>query len=315
MHPEAFLSCKEGMELLQSKPYQESVQSIIVDEAHCILEWGLDFRKDYSNLAMLCATFPTVPVVALTATASKADVILIKESLNLKKPVEITANPDRPNIFYEKIIRKGNDLEFFQELLHNIATVLLKKKLDYPLTILYLPLKWCGYAFKYLAKHLGKEQYYPLDAEAIPENRLFAQFHSPQTNAMKNQILTELSSPLSKLRVVFATVALGMGIDIPCIRHVIHVGPPHTIREYFQETGRAGRDRKQSTAVLYYNKRDIAISRPGISDSIREYCKLEDSCLRMFLLGCLDVHDVMKDNPHVCCSYCKMQCKCSECTT
>ncbi|CAB4015264.1 ATP-dependent DNA helicase Q1 [Paramuricea clavata] len=107
------------MELLQSKPYQESVQSIIVDEAHCILEWGLDLRKDYSNLAMLCATFPTVPVVALTATASKADVILIKESLNLKKPVEIAANPAKPNIFYENIIRKGNDLEFFQELLHN----------------------------------------------------------------------------------------------------------------------------------------------------------------------------------------------------
>ncbi|CAB3992297.1 Hypothetical predicted protein [Paramuricea clavata] len=208
MHPEAFLSCKEGMELLQSKPYQESVQSIIVDEGS----------------------------------------------------------------LYFRMVRTST-------------------------------------------QHLGKEQYYPLDAEAIPENRLFAQFHSPQTNAMKNQILTELSSPLSKLRVVFATVALGMGIDIPCIRHVIHVGPPHTIREYFQETGRAGRDRKQSTAVLYYNKRDIAMSRPGISDSICEYCKLEDSCLRMFLLGCLDVHDVMKDNPHVCCSYCKMQCKCSECTT
>jgi superfamily II DNA helicase RecQ len=87
---------------------------------------------------------------------------------------------------------------------------------------------------------------------------------------------------LSKLRVVFATVALGMGIDIPCIRHVIHIGPPHTIREYFQETGRAGLDRKQSTAVLYYNKRDIAMSRPGISVTIREYWKLEESCLNRF---------------------------------
>ena len=258
---------------------------------------------------MLCAAFPSVPVVALTATASKADVMSIKGSLNLKNPVEIIGNPDRPNVFYEKIVRKGTDLEFFQELLGKIASDLLKKKLDYPLTILYLPLKWCGFAFKYLDKHLGKEQYYPTDAESIPENRLFAQFHSPQTNAMKNQILTELSASQSKLRVVFATVALGMGVDIPCIRHVIHVGPPHTVREYFQETGRAGRDGKQSVAVLYYNNRDIAISRAGISDSIREYCKLQDSCLRMFLLRCLDIHDnVMKTKPYLCCSYCKIQC-------
>lgn len=94
---------------------------------------------------------------------------------------------------------------------------------------------------------------------------------------MKNQILTELSASHSKLRVVFATVALGMGVDIPCIRHFIHLGSLHTVREYFQETGRAGRDGKQSVAVLYYNNRDIAISRrAGISDSIREYYKLQE---------------------------------------
>ena len=121
--------------------------------------------------------------------------------------------------------------------MHKIASDLLEQKLDCPLTIKYLPLKWCGFAFKHLDSHLGKKQYYPNDAEAIPENRLFAQFHSPQTNAMKNQILTELSSSQSKLRVVFLTVALGMGVDIPCITNVIHVGPPHTVREYFQETG------------------------------------------------------------------------------
>ena len=97
---------------------------------------------------MLCAAFPSVPVVALTATASKADVISIKRSLNLKNPVEIIGNPDQPNVFYEKIVRKGTDLEFFQELLGKIASDLLQKKLDYPLTVLYLLLKWCGFAFK-----------------------------------------------------------------------------------------------------------------------------------------------------------------------
>ena len=94
----------------------------------------------------------------------------------------------------------------------------LKKKLDYPLTIMYLQLKWCGFAFKYLSKHLGNEQYCPENAEPIPENRLFARYHSPQTIAMKHQILSELSSPSSKLRLILATVALGMGIDIPGIK-------------------------------------------------------------------------------------------------
>ena len=66
---------------------------------------------------MLCAAFPSVPVVALTATASKVDVISIKRYLNLKNPVQIIGNPDRPNVFHEKIVRKSTDLDFFQEFL------------------------------------------------------------------------------------------------------------------------------------------------------------------------------------------------------
>ena len=181
------------------------------------------------------ATFPAVPVVALTATASKKDVINIKRSLNMRNPVEVIASPNRPNIFYEKVFRKGEDIEVFEAILH-------------PITILYLPPKWCGFAYKFFGRELGKEQYYPLNSAAKPENRLFAQFHAPQTIAMKEQILTELSSQTSTVRVIFATVAMGTGVDIPSIRKIIHVGPPCTVREYFQETGRAGRDRKQSTA-------------------------------------------------------------------
>ena len=179
---------------------------------------GDDFRKDYSQLAMLCATFPQVPVVALTATASKADVKAIKDSLNMKKPLEVIGDPNRANIFYEKVFRKGDDIEFFEELLKPMASELKEVTLNYPLTIVYLPLKWCGFAFKFFEKQLGNEQYYPLEAEALPENRLFAQYHAPQTTAMKDQILKELALPASKVRIIFATVALGMGVNIPSIR-------------------------------------------------------------------------------------------------
>ena len=74
---------------------------------------GDDFRTDYANLAMLCATFPKVPVVALTATANRQDIEVIKQSLNLKNPIAAIGNPNRPNIFYKKVFRKGDDTEFF----------------------------------------------------------------------------------------------------------------------------------------------------------------------------------------------------------
>ena len=278
-----------------------------------LLYRGDDFRQDYSRLAMLCATFPGVPVVALTATASRKDVVEIRESLNLKNALQVIGNPNRPNIMYSKVFRKSDDIDFCEELLKPMTNDLKQRKVFYPLTILYLPLKWCGFAFKYFEMQMVSEQYYPTGAEPLPENRLFAQYHAPQTSAMKEQILRELASPESKVRVVFVTVAMGMGVDISSIQHVIHVGPPHAIREYFQETGRAGEDGQWSTAVLYYNNRDIAKNREGMSDDIRTY-HLENSCLRKFLLKCLDTKDLdVRTVGHFCCSYCKSKCDCRDC--
>ena len=263
---------------------------------------------------MLCATFPSVPVVALTATASKSDVAAIKASLNLKTPLEIIANPNRQNIFYEKIFHQGEDVDFFETLLSPIVGQLKEKTVAYPLTVLYLPPKWCGFAYKYFERQLGCQQYYPPNADALPENRLFAQFHAPQTKAMKEQILQELALPTSKVRLIFATVAMGMGVDIPSIRQVIHVGPPRTIREYFQETGRAGRDGKPATAVLYYNNVDIAKNKAGMSEDIRTFCRLDNSCLRKFLLKCLDASgNDLNIVGHLCCCYCKSLCRCIDC--
>ena len=125
---------------------------------------------------MLCAAFPSSPVISLTATASKADIVAIKESLNLRNPVEITANPDRPNIYNEKIFRKGKDFEFFVELLHNMATELKKSKLDYPLTIMYLQLKWCGFVLKYRASMWVMNTTDNCNEESNSMGRLFTTF-------------------------------------------------------------------------------------------------------------------------------------------
>ena len=261
---------------------------------------------------MLCATFPTAPVVALTATASRRDIAAIKNSLTLKNPLEVVGNPNRPNIFYKKVFRKGDDVDFFEEILYPIANELKQEKVNFPITIMYLPLRWCEFAYKYCERVLAEEQYFPSGADAKPENRLFAQYHAPQTTAMKEQILKDLSSASSKVRLIFATVAMGMGVDIKSKRQIIHVGPPRTVREYFQETGRAGRDGKQSSATLYFNNRDIAKNREGLSDDIRTFCRLEDSCLRKFLLESLDAPCVNCIG-HLCCSYCESVCDCDEC--
>jgi len=131
---------------------------------------------------------------------------------------------------------------------------LTQQKDKYPLTIIYTDTSVISYAYSLFEKRMGSLQYI---GECIPENRLFAQFHLQYTDKMKKFIVSEICRESSKIRIVFATVALGMGLNSPHIRVVIHYKPPTSIEKYFQETGRAGRDAQPSTAILYYNNTDI----------------------------------------------------------
>ena len=277
---------------------------------------GSDFRKDYGKLGVLCALYPEVPVLAMTATASQADMKAIQDSLCLKKCIVVVANPDRVNISYTKLFRHGQDVDAIKAILVPVANGLLQLKIEYPLTIVYIPLKLCGFAYKLFEHVLGDKQYYPPGSFKIPANRMFAQFHAAQTNQMKDEILKQLCSRESIIRVVFATIAIGMGVDIPDIRQIIHVAPPCTVKAYFQETGRAGRDGKPSSACLYYNNRDIGKNRVGMQDDMCEYCISNDMCLRKLLLKSLNFkQDIIITPLHNCCSVCKVQCECLECLT
>lgn len=104
--------------------------------------------------------------------------------------------------------------------------------------------------------------------------------HAPQIEKMQEAILKQLCKPESKCRVVFATMAMGMGVDIPSVRQVVHIGPPRSVQEYHQAPGRAGRDNKKSWATLYYNNHDIAPNKPGMTNHMRQYCSSTDACLQ-----------------------------------
>ena len=130
-------------------------------------------------MGLLCAMYPEVPVLAMSATASRIDVQFIMDSLGLKNCKDIVANPDRENITYKKIFREGNDVDAIQCILIPIARDLLQEKIDYPPTIVYVPLRLCGFAYKLFEHILGINQYFPPGAASIPSNRLFAQFHAP----------------------------------------------------------------------------------------------------------------------------------------
>ena len=250
----------------------------------------------------------------MTATANHKDMEYIKDSLGLKKCKYVIGNPDRKNIFYEKVFRCGRDIDSIEGILTPVAEGLLKEKNKYPLTVIYISLKWCGFAYKLFEYVLGIKQYYPEGSLQIPENRLFAQFHASQTKQMKEQILHQVCSTTSTVRVVFATVAMGMGVDVPSIRTVIHVGPPCSVKAYFQETGRAGRDGKPANAILHFNNRDIAKNRAGMQDDMRIFCRSTDTCLRGLLLKSLDYNQTTPVEPlHLCCNICAKQCQCQQC--
>ena len=281
----------------------------MIDEAHLIKEGGSEFCPDFGKLAQLGSLFPSAPILALMATAPKKLIEHLKNKLQVKNPIVLVGNLDRSNIFICKDKRRPSAFgaESYDDILLPIARELKLKLINYPLTIIYLPLKWCGYAFKLFLSVLADKSYFPPSNEIRPENCLFAQFHAPQTELMKDEIWKQLTGATKNctIRIVFATVAIGIGVNMPEVRHVLHLDVPRTLEAYYQEIGRAGRDNKPAKATLYYNGSDIASNKPGMVDEMRNYCRLTNSCLRHSILSYLGSRSNTKATPfQLCCSNC-----------
>ncbi|XP_057308214.1 uncharacterized protein LOC130646094 [Hydractinia symbiolongicarpus] len=183
-HPEAILS-EQGRNLLKSTVYQDNVVGIVIDEAHCVEFWGEEFRKDFKELSTVRTYFLKASMLALTATASPHHITSLVKSLNMSTAKVIRVNPNRKNIFLDKKIRKSNasGFESYENILLPIANSLNSVREQFPMTIIYMKLKYCGLAFNLFERILSTFQY--VGFEKTPSSRLFCQYHAPQTKAMK----------------------------------------------------------------------------------------------------------------------------------
>ncbi len=220
-------------ERLNSEYFRErlvkmKVNLITVDEAHCISQWGYDFRPSYLNIIQLRKLFPEVPFLALTATATPLVAKDIQEKLGFKKPNVLSKSFHRGNLSYLVRIREDK-MGYLIETLKKVK----------------------GSGIIYVRSRKGtREIAAELVKRAIPADYYHAGLSSFVRSVKQDEWLS------GETRVIVATNAFGMGIDKPDVRFVIHIDPPDSLEAYFQEAGRAGRDDKKAAAVLLFNNAD-----------------------------------------------------------